>query len=207
MVDLGVMVHLVLQAIILVMVHCVGGGAAWTVVVLVATRTMIAIIVHLVRIRCRMVGDAVPLLLLVGSCLCRVEAVLVLKVSADRVWERVGEVVVRIVIVRLRRAPIVLGGVQTVMVVGSRHHPVRRFGSMGREGVGDFLGEQEVGEFVGIVATTRRIIRTTSRNVFAAARNEKWIRFCTDIVRIARRSKRGMVQVMVVRFVFVYCWF
>lgn len=72
-----------------------------------------------------------------------VESILVLKISVGRVRQHVGEVIVRIVSVRM---------VTLVLIIGARHHPVRPVRS---ECVGDRLGEEEVRKFVGIVPTHR----------------------------------------------------
>lgn len=110
----------------------------------VATRTMIIVIIVLLV---RLVG--VVLLLVPRRGRRRrgdgVEAIFVLKVSASGVREQVGEVIVRVVIVRL---------VVAVLGVGARHHPVR-VRTMRGQCIGDLLGEEEVGELVRILAPSR----------------------------------------------------
>lgn len=127
----------ILQGVILLlllMMHCVA-----MMMLLVATRTRI--------VRCVLPGLRMVVLLVVVMLVAGVEPVFVLKVSALGVRKQVGEVIVRIVIVR--------GAIMLLLqVVGASYHPVCRVGTVRGEGVGDSLGKQKVREFIGIPTTT-----------------------------------------------------
>lgn len=100
-------------------------------VLVVATRTMIVIWRRLV----------VLVLVVTG-----VVPVFVLKVSARGVRKQVGEVIVRIVIVR--------GAIILLLQVVPRYDPLGSVRAVGGEGVRDSFGEQKVREFVRIPTAT-----------------------------------------------------
>lgn len=114
----------VVMLLLLMMMHCV---ATTTIIVLLVLQVVMVLLVR--RVRC-------------------VEPVFVLKISAHRVREQVGEVIVRVVIVRLVHL--------LIRIVRARHHPIR-VRTMGGEGIRDFLGEQEVREFVRITPAARHL--------------------------------------------------
>lgn len=137
-------------------------GTSVVPVLLVVVGLVVVVVLVLIVVATRTV---IVLLWRVLVILTRVEAIFVLKVGARGVRKQVGEVIVRVVIVR--------GAVVRLLfqLVSSRHDPVCSFWAVRGERIRDSLGEEEVGEFVRITATSGfRIFATFNLRPTAATR-------------------------------------